>query len=236
MRLFFRLCFLLLTCCGVSCSNQAQTPAEVNADAFEAGARAAGVQLLDVRTAGEFSTGHLAGALQANYNDDKQFKERIAALDKTRPVYIYCLSGGRSAAAAEWMRSNGYSNVVELKGGINAWKKAGKQVEGKPDRPQMNNEQYLAQLQSDKLVLVDFGAAWCPPCKKMEPVIEQFTADQAKAVKLVKVDGGVDTDLMKQYQVEALPVFILYKAGREVWRKQGICSLDELNKAVADHR
>jgi thioredoxin-like negative regulator of GroEL len=61
----------------------------------------------------------------------------------------------------------------------------------------------------------------------MKPII----ADVLKAmpqVKLVNVDGGNDVDLMKKYEVEALPVFIIYKDGKQIWRKQGIVSADEL--------
>jgi thioredoxin len=224
---FFSFSFL------IACSSPAQQNNSVNSEQFEKGMSAEGVQLLDVRTAGEFNSGHLKGALQANYNNDKEFKERVAALDKTKPVYVYCLSGGRSSAAADWMRANGFVNVVNLKGGIAAWKNANKPVEGKSDAPQMSDAEYRQQLVSDKPVLVDFGAAWCPPCKKMEPVIATLAQEQGEKMKLVKIDAAVHTNLMQQYKVDALPVFIVYKNGKEVWRKQGICTKEELAAALA---
>lgn len=81
-------------------------------------------------------------------------------------------------------------------------------------------------------MLVDFGAAWCPPCKQMEPVLEKLAKDLPGAFKLVKVDGGNDIDVMKSQKVEALPVFIIYKNGKETWRKQGVIELDVLKKAL----
>jgi rhodanese-related sulfurtransferase len=93
--------------------------------------------VLDVRKATEFKNGHLKNALQADWTNKQQFFERIKYVDKDRPVYIYCLAGGRSAAAAAWMRENGFTKVVELSGGINAWKNAGKPVEGNTNVKQM---------------------------------------------------------------------------------------------------
>jgi thioredoxin-related protein len=62
----------------------------------------------------------------------------------------------------------------------------------------------------------------------MEPVI----ADVKKkgGVTVQYVDGGANADLMNQYKIEAMPTFILYKNGKEVWRKQGIVTLDEFEK------
>jgi thioredoxin-related protein len=49
------------------------------------------------------------------------------------------------------------------------------------------------------------------------------------------VDGGANADLLNVYQVDALPTFILYKDGKEVWRKQGIVSLEEFEKVFKSH-
>jgi rhodanese-related sulfurtransferase len=54
---------------------------------------------LDVRTAAEYQSGYLKNALLANWNDETEFKERIIALNKNKPVYTYCLSGARSHVA-----------------------------------------------------------------------------------------------------------------------------------------
>jgi thioredoxin len=82
------------------------------------------------------------------------------------------------------------------------------------------------------MVLVDFGATWCPPCKKMEPVIQQLKVKMNKKVQISYVDGGQQTALMDQQKVEALPTFILYKSGKEVWRKQGIVTEEEFTQVI----
>lgn len=216
--------FLLL-----ACNSQAQ-PAEVlNASDFEKGIAQNAIQILDVRTAGEYRSGHIAKALQADWNNPAQFSDRTQHLDKGKAVYIYCLSGARSAAAARVLREQGLT-VYELGGGINAWKRSNKPLEGGTKNTQMTSEYYAQAIKSHAVVLVDFGAEWCPPCKKMEPVLEAVQAELANKFMLVKVDGGNDLNLMKQENVEALPVFIIYKDGKEVWRHQGIVSKADLIK------
>ncbi len=98
----------------------------VSANDFEKAVRAGGVQLLDVRRPDEFSAGHLLGAVRANWHDSTEFREQAAHLDKKKPVYVYCLSGGRSGKAADWLAQNGFTQVIDLEGGIKAWKAAGK--------------------------------------------------------------------------------------------------------------
>ena len=63
----------------------------------------------------------------------------------------------------------------------------------------------------------------------MEPVLEAFMKQNSKKLTLVKMDGGIETALMKSLNVEALPTFILYKNGKEVKRKQGLVTQEEFN-------
>lgn len=223
MRFLMMSLFVLL----MACNSGAQGAKEISVDEFEKGLQQANVQLLDVRTASEYRSGHLKGSLQANWNDEKEFTERTASLDKAKTVYIYCLSGGRSRAAAEKLRGEGYK-VIELAGGINAWKRSNKPVEGASNEKQMTMADYQQQIAGKEYVLVDFGAEWCPPCRKMEPIVNNFLAAN-KSISFFKIDGGVHTDLMKTLNVDGLPTFILLKNGSEVWRYKGVLTAEELN-------
>lgn len=71
------------------------------------------IQLVDVRTPGEYRKGHLANSININVNDN-DFHMRIAQLDKSKPVYVNCLSGGRSSGAAAKMRNAGFKEVIEM--------------------------------------------------------------------------------------------------------------------------
>ena len=220
---------LLFSVIVISCT--AQTKNALTADEFEKEITGKeNIQVLDVRTPGEFFSGHIKNALQADWNDKKEFERRLAFVDKSKPVYVYCLAGGRSAAAADKMRKAGFTNIYELAGGTNAWRAANKSLEGNSTEKQMTNDELNASINSSKTVLVDFGASWCPPCKQMEPVLKSLTENNKGKFALVKVDGGRDQDILQAYKVTALPVFIVFKDGKQVWRKDGIATEQELAK------
>jgi len=82
------------------------------------------IQVIDVRTPTEFNSGHIEHAKNININD-AQFEAQIAALDKSKPVLVYCAVGGRSARAANFIKSQGFPAVFDLDGGIGAWNKEG---------------------------------------------------------------------------------------------------------------
>jgi rhodanese-related sulfurtransferase len=211
-----------------ACNGNAQ-PNTIIADAFEKGISEKNIQLLDVRTAQEYEAGHLEDALQADWTNSKQFEERIKALDKEEPVYIYCLSGGRSANAMEWMNENGFKKVYNLKGGINSWKQANKKVEGQSQQEQISMQEFESSIPKDKTVLVDIGAKWCPPCKKMQPILDSLIKQN---YNVIQIDGGAQTELCKQLNADAFPLFIVYKNGKEINRKQGMATEEELKKML----
>jgi rhodanese-related sulfurtransferase len=80
--------------------------------------------VLDVRTAGEVEEGAIPGAVNIDYNAP-DFSEKISALDKTKPYYVYCMGGGRSSKALDKMKAEGFTNVYNLEGGFKAWVKNG---------------------------------------------------------------------------------------------------------------
>lgn len=224
------ICFLVLTLTIlVSFTTFSQ---QLTTDAFEKGIAGKNSQLLDVRTTEEYKSGHIAHALQANWKNQEEFRSRTQYIDKTKPVYVYCAAGSRSQAAAQWLRSNGYTDVYELTGGFIKWKADNKPVEGMPDVKPMTLEAFTAELSATGITLVEIGAEWCAPCRTMEPVLQSLQHDLAGKYKLVKIDAGIHTDLMKQLKASEIPTFILYKNGMEVWRKTGIVELDELKKSL----
>jgi rhodanese-related sulfurtransferase len=213
----------------IGCTAQEQKA--VTASAFEKMLQSTdSVQLLDVRTAAEYNSGHINHALWADWNNSEEFARRSAFLNKQKPVLVYCLAGGRSAAAAAQLRKAGYQ-VTELKGGINAWRALEKPLVGEADTPQMTPEVFNSSVATGT-VLVDFGAAWCPPCKLMEPTIDSLQKELGAQFSLLKVDGGRDVALMKAWEVTALPVFIVFKNGKPVWRREGIATLAELKASL----
>lgn len=83
------------------------------------------LQLVDVRTAGEFSSGHLAAARNIPLD---QLQGRLGELDKSKPLAVYCRSGHRSSQAIKILRSAGFAQSKHMDGGIMAWQGAGMPV------------------------------------------------------------------------------------------------------------
>lgn len=110
---------LAITSCGSPSAAVDLNPAD-----FQAKAQEAGVILLDVRTAGEFSAGHIEGALNIDV-EGMTFEGEIKQLDKTKTYAIYCQSGRRSRIAAETMTNAGFTKLFNLDQGIGSWQSAG---------------------------------------------------------------------------------------------------------------
>lgn len=227
MRLLSVLC---LTC--ISLITFAQSPAyiRVDADDFQKQLSSPNTQLLDVRTSDEFKSGHISNALQADWNNPAQFAERTAALDKNKTVYIYCLGGGRSSAAAQWLKEKGFTSIIELEGGINSWKRSNKPLEGLVIKKGISYKEYLDTIHSNKIVLVDFGAKWCAPCKAMEPVLDSLAKDRSLQFELIRIDADANSEIIKEMDVTSIPVFIIYKNGKQVWRHTGLAKMEEIKK------
>ncbi|HAB18179.1 MAG TPA: rhodanese-like domain-containing protein [Verrucomicrobiota bacterium] len=83
--------------------------------------------ILDVRTPSEFAQGHLPGAVLLDFKAP-DFAERLANLDKSKQYLVHCAAGVRSAKACTKMESLGFTNLINLEGGLTAWKQAGKPV------------------------------------------------------------------------------------------------------------
>ena len=212
----------------LSCAAQKSEGEKLEPEEFEKQIAANKVVLLDVRTAEEYKAGHIKGAFQANWNNRKEFDERIKYIDKTAGVFVYCAAGSRSAAAASWMRSNGFGEVSELNGGFISWKKNGKSVEEETAVKQMTLNEYHSMIPSNTIVLVDFGAKWCLPCIKMEPVLNELKKELKDKFTLVKIEAGIHTDIQQVIGIESYPTFIIYQKGKETWRQSGIVEKADL--------
>lgn len=76
--------------------------------------------ILDVRTPPEVAEGIIPGAINIDYNAP-DFSEKISALDKSKPYYVYCMGGGRGSKALDKMKADGFVNVINLEGGYKSW-------------------------------------------------------------------------------------------------------------------
>ena len=222
-NLFVLLAALIL----VKSQTVAQTK-DISSDEFQKGSSRDNVQILDVRTQAEYNSGHIKNAFLVDWTQHDVFEERIKYLDKNKPVYAYCLVGGRSSAAAARLKELGFKEVYNLQGGIKAWKEASKPVEGVAVAKQISMKEFMDTVSSGKIVLVDVGAVWCPPCKQMEPIITDLAKTSGGKYKVIQIDGGTQEKLSAELKAGSFPTFIIYKNAKEVWRTEGVVSKEEL--------
>jgi rhodanese-related sulfurtransferase len=110
----------LLTGCG----STSGTNSKVGAADFSAKTQEAGVVTIDVRTPGEYMTGHIQGAINIDV-EGMQFDNEIAKLDKSVTYAVYCKSDRRSGIATSAMADAGFTSLFDLEGGVGAWSAAG---------------------------------------------------------------------------------------------------------------
>ncbi len=225
MKKYYSLILIFTALFFNSCSNGQPKSNNTNLDASAFAAKIKELPssaIVDVRTAKEFSTGHIQNAKNIDWNGD-DFDTKIAALDKSTPVFVYCLSGGRSSSAAEKMRADGFKTVYELDGGMMKWRAANLPETNTniAKTAGMSKQQFESLINSDKIVLVDFYAEWCPPCKKMKPYLDEISKDMADKVVVIRIDADNNQTICKELKIDALPVLKIYTAHKLTWTNTG---------------
>ena len=97
----------------------------------------------------------------------------------------------------------------------------------------VNNETFTSEvLEQTKLVLVDFWAEWCGPCKQIAPTLEEIAEKYSENLSVCKVDVDSNRELALQYNVRSIPSLMIFKNGEMVDSLIGAVSLVELEDLV----
>lgn len=222
----------LLWLFSAACTSNAQQVSMVDATKAQELVNDAAVQVLDVRTPEEVAKGVIPRAQVYDYNAG-QVAAAAKVLDKSKPVLVYCLAGGRSAEAAQELKRAGFTTVYDLRGGVRAWTGAGKELVSMGSGAAAKSAKTAAAakksnvtqeledaLAANKPVLVDFYAPWCGPCKRMAPYIEKLRKEYPNVV-ILKVNTDEEAALANLYKVEELPTIISFKKGKVNLRSIG---------------
>jgi thioredoxin 1 len=183
-----------------------------------------GYQLIDVRNLSEFNGGHLPMATNISVNDSS-FTSKIAELDKNKPVFVYCLAGKRSAKAAEILSKQGFT-VTDMAGGYLKWSAEGLPTEGETKPTEKagvySYDEYKNILATNELVLIDYYATWCGPCKQMSPMLAKLEKEYHGKITIVKIDTDKNKTLAIRNLVNELPTFTFFKKGKKIWTGVGL--------------
>ena len=81
-------------------------------------------------------------------------------------------------------------------------------------------------INSGTLVLVDFYATWCQPCKMMHPILEQVKGELGDRIRIIKIDVDKQSATANQYRIQSVPTMMLFRRGEVLWRTSGAMPKD----------
>ncbi|TDW48970.1 rhodanese-related sulfurtransferase [Flavobacterium sp. 270] len=190
-------------------------------------------QIIDARGPEEFALNHIKGALNFNL-ESKDYAARIAALDKTKPVFTYSIGAGRSVWLADDLLKKGFKEAYSLEGGIANWIGAGKPFYSN-SKSKLTLVEYNKIIAENKDVLVDIGSIYCGACKKVKPVLETIKAQYGANLKIIEIDLEDSPQVIADLKtIKVFPTLILYKNGKIVFKKDGLGDLkNDVDVALA---
>ena len=89
-------------------------------------------------------------------------------------------------------------------------------------------ETFKDVISGDQLVLVDFFATWCQPCKMMHPILQQVKEVLGESIRIIKVDVDKYGATASQYGIQSVPTLMLFRQGEMLWRTSGVVQKSEL--------
>ncbi|MBS7254756.1 thioredoxin domain-containing protein [Flavobacterium branchiicola] len=190
-------------------------------------------QIIDARGPEEFALNHIIGAVNFNL-ESKDYAKRIAALDKSKPVFTYSIGAGRSVWLADDLLKKGFKEVYSLEGGIANWIGGGKPYFAN-SKSKLTLAEYNKIVTENNTVLVDIGSVYCGACKKVKPVLETIKAQYGENLKIVEIDLEDNTQIIADLKtIKVFPTLILYKNGKIIFKKEGFENLkNDVDVALA---
>jgi len=83
-------------------------------------------------------------------------------------------------------------------------------------------------IQSNQLVLIDFSAEWCQPCKMMPPILKQVKLQLGEKVRILKVDVDKNPAVARKWMIQNVPTLMIFKKGEVKFRQAGVIPADQI--------
>ncbi len=91
---------------------------------------------------------------------------------------------------------------------------------------------YNNLIKGEKPTLIDFYADWCAPCKTMSPILSKVKSKMGNRATIIKINVDKNKAISNKHNIRSIPTLILFKNGRQVWRKSGVVQAKEIVAAL----
>lgn len=234
MKIFILNMLFLFTV--ITAFSQPESVNDISSSQFAELMTDSGYTLVDIRTKQEYKSGYIKGAKNINFYS-LNFIGNMSLILKDLPVMIYCNTGYRSRIAANKLAKRGYKSVYNLKNGIMEWNLQGYDIKVSDnyvadDTHKVDNDEFIQITKSGTLVLFDFYAPWCAPCREMMPVIDAVSDDYKHKLSVVKVNADVSRKLIKRLNITSVPCLRVYRGEVMLFEHYGKMKKAELCKVL----
>lgn len=195
------------------------------------------VQILDVRDTASFNKGFIARSTNIDLAHPK-FDSLVSKFYSSLPVYIVAANEEQGATAVTRMNILGYRQAQYLEKGIGAWQSAGNSLETfKPKRIyESDTIPFTEARKGSKLVMVDFNAEWCKPCKMLEPAVKKAHDELADDVIVYSINIDEHKEYIQEYDASSIPLLVFIKNGVVLHRSLGLISEEELYSLINKYK
>ncbi len=99
----------------------------------------------------------------------------------------------------------------------------------------LSKEEFNETLKNNKLVLVDFYATWCGPCKMQSPILHEFKEEVGDKAEIIKLDVDQTPDIAREFGILSIPTLLLFKDGQMVEKAVGLTAKAQLSEMLIKH-
>ena len=190
-------------------------------------------QIIDARGADEFALNHIEDAVNFNLKSE-DYEKHVAALNPSKPVFIYSIAAYRSGLLSTDLAKRGFSEVYILEGGIASWIGGGKPFYSNL-KSKLSIAEYKKIVADNQYVLVDIGSKYCATCKTVKPILENLRTQYGEKLKIVQIELEESPQVIADLKtVKVFPTLILYQNGKIVFQKDGLGDLkNDVDVALA---